>query len=104
MMRIHLAGLCFTQAQGIPVRHEIGLVALSYRIAAAGSFAALEMVERWRQASETKASAWKIASAVILGGSIWSMHLVAMLALDINLHMTYSVGPTLLPCCSQSAQ
>ncbi len=95
-MRFQLAGLCFTDAHGIPFRHDLSLVALSYLIAVGGSYAALEMIERWRHARGGKVNTWQVASAATLGGSIWSMHFMAMLALKISLPLTYAPGPTLL--------
>ncbi len=95
-MRFQLAGLCFTDAHGIAFRHDPSLVALSYLIAVGGSYAALEMIERWRHARGSKINYWQVASAATLGGSIWSMHFMAMLALKISLPLTYAPGPTLL--------
>ena len=45
-MRFQIAGLCFTDVQGIAFHHDLRLVVLSYLIATGGSYAALEMVER----------------------------------------------------------
>ena len=97
-MSIQLAGLCFTNAEGVGFHHDLGLVALSYLVAVGGSFAALEMIERWRHTRGAQARPWQIASAVTLGCSIWCMHFVAMLALEIGLPMTYAPGSTLLRC------
>jgi diguanylate cyclase (GGDEF)-like protein len=94
-MRFEIAGLCFTDAQGTAFHHDLSLVVLSYLIAAGGSYAALEMVERWRSARGTKAYLWQATSAATLGGSIWSMHFIAILALRIGLPLTYAPGMTL---------
>ncbi len=95
-MRFQMVGLCFTDMRGIPFHHNISLVSLSYPIAVVGSYAALEMIERWRNTRGTKARYWQVASAAALGGSIWSMHFIAMLALEIKLPVTYAPGTTLL--------
>jgi PAS domain S-box-containing protein len=95
-MQFQVAGLCFTDAEGIVFHHDLGLVALSYLIAVGGSYAALEMIERWRNARSAQARYWQLASAAALGGSIWSMHFVAMLALKIDFPLTYSPVMTLL--------
>ena len=95
-MRFQIAGLCFTDAEGIGFHHDLGLVALSYVIAVGGSYASLEMIERWRSARSAQARYWQLASAVALGGSIWSMHFIAMLALRIDLPLTYAPVLTLL--------
>jgi diguanylate cyclase (GGDEF)-like protein len=95
-MRFQIAGLCFTDAQGIAFHHDLSLVVLSYLIAAGGSYAALEMVERWRNARGARARFWQLMNAATLGGSIWSMHFIAMLALEIGLPLTYAPEMTLL--------
>jgi diguanylate cyclase (GGDEF)-like protein/PAS domain S-box-containing protein len=92
----NFAGLCFTDAGGIEFHHDLRLVALSYLIAAAGSYAALEMIERWRNARRDGAVYWQLGCASVLGGTIWSMHFVGMLALEIGLPMTYAAASTLL--------
>jgi NO-binding membrane sensor protein with MHYT domain len=95
-VRLSLAGLCFTDAEGIAFHHDLRLVALSYLIAAAGSYAGLEMIERWRNARRDRALYWQLGSASVLGGTIWSMHFIGMLALDIEFPVTYAPGMTLL--------
>jgi diguanylate cyclase (GGDEF)-like protein len=95
-MRFQIAGLCFTNAKGIGVHHDLSLISLSCLIAVAGSYAALEMIERWRNAQGIQARYWQFACAAALGASIWSMHFVATLALNIDLPLTYAPGPTLL--------
>src|SRR5712672_1392251 len=97
-MRFSLATLCFTDAEGggVSFNHDLSLVVLSYAIAAAGSYAALEMIERWRSVRSVGSRYWQLASAVALGGSIWSMHFIAMLALKIDLPITYAPGTTFL--------
>jgi diguanylate cyclase (GGDEF)-like protein len=95
-MRVQIAGLCFTDASGAGFHYDLPLVAISYFIAVAGSFSAFEMIERWRNAEGIQARYWQLASASALGGSIWSTHFVAMLALRIDLPLTYSPGMALL--------
>jgi diguanylate cyclase (GGDEF)-like protein len=97
-MHFRFAGLCFIDANagGMAFHHDLSLVVLSYVIAAAGSYAALEMIERWRNAYGISARYWQIASATALGGSIWSMHFISMLALEIDLPITYAPGTTLV--------
>jgi diguanylate cyclase (GGDEF)-like protein len=89
-------GLCFTTGGGITFQHDLRLAALSYFIASAGSYAALEMIARWREAQNAKARYWQLASATALGGTIWSMHFIAMLAVKIEPPFTYDTGTTLL--------
>jgi diguanylate cyclase (GGDEF)-like protein len=95
-MRFDVAGLCFTDARGIAFQHDPKLVALSYIIAVGGSFTALEMIERWRNARGAPACYWQLGSAAALGGSIWSMHFIGILALTVGFPLTYAPGATLL--------
>jgi diguanylate cyclase (GGDEF)-like protein len=95
-VRFNFAGLCFTDAGGIAFHHDLRLVALSYLIAATGSYAGLEMIERWRNARPDRVLYWQLGSASVLGGTIWSMHFIGMLALKIALPITYAPGTTLL--------
>ena len=91
-----MAGLCFTTADGLPFAHDWHLVVVSYIVASSGSYAALAMAERLRHKSRAGSLPWQIGSALTLGGSIWSMHLVAMLALHIQLPLSYDVFGTVV--------
>ncbi len=91
-----VAGICFTDANGLPFAHDWHLVALSYIVASSGSYAALAMAERLRQKSRAGSNIWQMGSALTLGGSIWSMHLVAMLALHIQLQLSYDLFGTVM--------
>ena len=95
-MRFYAAGLCFTDSAGIAFQHNLRLVALSAFVAVAGAYAALEMIERWRGAHGMRARLWQAASAATLGGSVWSMHFIGMLAVKIELPVTYAPGMALL--------
>jgi diguanylate cyclase (GGDEF)-like protein len=95
-MKYNIAGLCFTNAHGIAFTHDPALVILSYMIAVAGSFAALEMIARWRLACVDDAPWWWLASAVALGSSIWSMHFIGILAVRIGFPLTYAPAPTVI--------
>ena len=56
------------------------LVTLSVLIAAVASYTALDLSGRIRAYRGAVASAWLAAAAIAMGGGIWSMHFVAMLA------------------------
>jgi len=75
--------------------HDPWLVALSYAIAAFGSYAALDMAERARR-SKAHALLWQACAAAALGGGIWAMHFIAMLALVIDAPVAYEPIKTLL--------
>ena len=94
-MRIDMAGLCFTSDSGLPFAHDPWLVALSYAIAAFGSYAALDMAERARR-SKAHTLLWQACAAVALGGGIWAMHFIGMLALVIDAPVAYEPLKTLL--------
>ncbi len=94
-MRVNFAGLCFTDAAGVPFTHDLWLVGLSYFIAAIGSFAALEMVERLRGATPITARFWLVGSAATFGGSIWAMHFMGMLAIRVGFPVAFDPAATL---------
>jgi PAS domain S-box-containing protein len=74
------------------------LVVLSILIAIAASFTALDLAGRIRAATGRVASAsWLVTAALAMGGGIWSMHFVAMLAFSMpGMDVSYDVGLTLL--------
>ena len=66
-----------------PGSHDLVLVALSILIAALASYTALDLATRMRAASGSASLGWLGAAAVAMGGGIWSMHFVAMLAFSL---------------------
>src|SRR5918998_3802979 len=77
--------------------HEPALVVLSILIAAAASFSSLDLAGRVRAASGTIRLAWLTAAAVVMGGGIWSMHFVAMMAFSMpGIEVHYDIGLTML--------
>ena len=95
-MSIELAGLCFTSASGLPFSHDHWLVALSYAVAAFASYAALDMAERMHRTSGVARVLWQGCAAAALGGGIWAMHFIGMLALTIDTPIAYDPVKTLL--------
>jgi PAS domain S-box-containing protein len=76
--------------------HDFYLVALSIFVAAIASFTALSLAGRIREARGRARRIWLAAAATALGGGIWSMHFVAMLAFSIpGMRMRYDLAPTL---------
>jgi NO-binding membrane sensor protein with MHYT domain len=63
--------------------HDPVLVALSILIAALASYTALNLATRMRAASGRSRRAWLVAAAIAMGGGIWSMHFVGMLAFSM---------------------
>lgn len=76
--------------------HDPGLVTLSVLIAIAASFTALDLASRIPAASGMIRVGWLALAAVVLGGGIWAMHFVGMLALDAGLAIHYDLGLTAL--------
>jgi PAS domain S-box-containing protein len=71
------------------------LVALSVAVAILASFTALNVAGRLLVAEGTARIWWLLAAALALGGGIWSMHFVGMLAFIMPMPATYDVGLTL---------
>ena len=72
------------------------LVALSILVAGFASYAALDLGGRVAPAQGPTRRIWLSAAALIMGGGIWSMHFVAMLAFMLPMPMSYDVGLTVL--------
>lgn len=72
------------------------LVALSYVVAALASYTAIDLANRVREfrAEPRKAAAWLAGGAVAMGGGIWSMHFVAMLAYQLPVPVRYELWTT----------
>jgi PAS domain S-box-containing protein len=80
-----------------PGSHDPILVALSVLIAALSSYTALDLATRMRAASGSASLGWLGAAAVAMGGGIWSMHFVAMLAFSLpGVDISYDPLLTLL--------
>jgi PAS domain S-box-containing protein len=72
------------------------LVTLSVAIAVLASFTALDLAGRMNAAGNRGRTFWLVAAATALGGGIWSMHFVAMLAFDLGpMAITYDAGSTI---------
>jgi PAS domain S-box-containing protein len=76
--------------------HSPTLIALSILIAMAASFTALDLAGRIRHDSGWVRRAWLGAAALVLGGGIWSMHFIAMLAFSAVMPATYDFQLTFL--------
>lgn len=75
--------------------HDHLLVMLSVAVAIFASFTALSLASRIRASHGRVRNFWLAAAAVSLGGGIWSMHFVAMLAFSMpGMAITYDLLPT----------
>src|SRR6266403_1740662 len=72
------------------------LVALSILVAALASYTALDLGGRVAAARGLARRVWLTAAAITMGGGIWSMHFVAMLAFIMPTPMSYDLGLTTL--------
>src|SRR5581483_2838572 len=72
------------------------LVALSVAVASLASYAALDLGGRIRASQGWPRLACLSTAALALGGGIWSMHFIAMLAFLLPIPVDYAVGSTVL--------
>jgi NO-binding membrane sensor protein with MHYT domain len=70
------------------------LVALSILIACFASYTALDLSGHVAHAWGFTRRMWLVAAALTMGGGIWSMHFVAMLAFIMPTPMSYDIGLT----------
>ncbi|MCD9023589.1 EAL domain-containing protein [Cohnella silvisoli] len=72
--------------------YDISLVILSYLIAVAASYAALDLAGRVSAARNGNSRAlWLIGGAIFMGFGIWAMHFVGMLAFNLPIPVSYDV-------------
>src|SRR6267143_4642494 len=76
--------------------HDPYLVALSILVASFASYTALDLSGHVGAARGFARSVWLVAAAITMGGGIWSMHFVAMLAFIMPTPMSYDIGLTTL--------
>lgn len=70
------------------------LVAVSVGVATFASFTALNLTGRLAVADKRARQWWLVAAALALGGGIWSMHFVGMLAFSMDAPIFYDVRMT----------
>jgi PAS domain S-box-containing protein len=85
-----------TAPTSIPTAYDPILVSLSILIAVLASYTALDLAGRIRTATGWQGWAWIGAASVAMGGGIWSMHFIAMLAFQMTLPVVYDFALTLL--------
>jgi NO-binding membrane sensor protein with MHYT domain len=76
--------------------HDPYLVALSILVACFASYTALDLAAHVGAARGLARRVWLVAAAITMGGGIWSMHFVAMLAFNMSIPMSYDMGLTVL--------
>jgi len=76
--------------------YNLALVALSYFVAVAASYTALELSRRVSKSTGTSAAMWLAAGSVSMGIGIWTMHFIGMLAFSLPMPFSYDVFITVL--------
>src|SRR5882724_7912139 len=76
--------------------HDSYLVVLSILVASFASYTALDLAARVRASRGPARRLWLAAAAITMGGGIWSMHFIAMLAFLMPSPMSYDIGLTIV--------
>jgi NO-binding membrane sensor protein with MHYT domain len=74
--------------------YNTGLVMLSIAVAMLGSFTGLVMTTGIRDAGSSEVKLRIVLGALGIGGGIWSMHFISMLAVMLPIHLSYDVAET----------
>ncbi|WP_137822430.1 bifunctional diguanylate cyclase/phosphodiesterase [Pseudomonas sp. D(2018)] len=77
--------------------HNSWLVLLAFLVASGASYCAFDMVERVAHAQQPETRRrWSWLGAGCLGGGIWTMHFIAMLAFEAPIAIDYDIPTTTL--------
>jgi len=80
----------------VATSYDTPLVTLSIVIAVLASYSALDVGSRVRGAAPAFRPVWIGMAALVMGGGIWSMHFIGMLAFRMDMPVGYAVGGTVL--------
>ncbi|MGP9597860.1 MULTISPECIES: MHYT domain-containing protein, partial [unclassified Psychrobacter] len=81
----------------IEVEYNLLLVFISYVIAVLGSYVGLNLAIRVPSAKPgNDLYFWVALSSIALGGAIWSMHYIGMMAVDMKMPVTYDLSLTII--------
>jgi NO-binding membrane sensor protein with MHYT domain/nitrogen-specific signal transduction histidine kinase/ActR/RegA family two-component response regulator len=84
-------------SQALPGTYNYALVLLSYLIAALGSYAFLQFATRIAELRDSGVRySWLAIGAIAMGGGIWTMHFIGMLAHILPIPVSYDPGITAL--------
>lgn len=73
------------------------LVFLSFAVSVIASFVALTLMVKYRECPEEgRCRRLILAASVCMGGGVWAMHFIGMLAMHLPVEVIYRLGPTLL--------
>jgi diguanylate cyclase len=91
--------------EAITYSYDLSLVILSIIVAISASSIALDISSRLNVASGVARTIWLLTGTLVMGLGIWSMHFIAMLALNMSIQVTYnapiviiSIIPALISC------
>ncbi len=76
--------------------YDPALVLLSIGVATAASYVSLDVAARIWPAFGWRRAGWIIGAATAMGGGIWAMHFIAMLAFSLPVAVQYNVPATLV--------
>ena len=76
--------------------YDLHLVALSFAVACLASYTALDLAGRITASEGPARGVWLATAAISMGGGIWSMHFIAMLAFLMPMAVTFNVDLTVL--------
>ena len=80
----------------VAASYDMQLVVLSILIAVLASYSALDLGSRVRGAAPALRPVWIAMAALVMGGGIWSMHFIGMLAFRMDMPAAYATGGTVL--------
>jgi len=76
--------------------YQPDLILLSLAVIFFAGFTALTLADRMKVSSGRIRFGWLLGAAIALGGGIWSMHFVAMLAFELPMPVRYHAGLTVV--------
>lgn len=82
--------------QFIHGHYRPSLVILSFLVAVIAAYTALKLARRVQSTQGSVPWLWLGVGAIAMGSGIWSMHFIAMLALQLPIAVSYDVGRTFL--------
>jgi diguanylate cyclase (GGDEF)-like protein len=80
----------------LPSTYDPWLVLASLLIASFASYVALDLAKRVHGPDKRAALRWWIGGSIALGGGMWCMHFVGMLAFSLPIPLGYGIGMTAL--------
>ncbi len=81
---------------GLIPEYDLWVVALSVTVAVFASFIALGLAARIPRVEARLAGRWLVGGAFAMGGGIWAMHFLGMLAFHLPIPLAYDIPLTIL--------